>query len=70
MWFLGRVIPFLVVPEEDENWKNYIQLLEIVMAPAISEDEVAELGVLIHQVQYASQTSFYDSYATPHFEVS
>ena len=55
MWLLGRVIPFLVgedVPEEDEKWKNYVQLMEIVdllMAPAISEDEVAELGVLIHQ---------------------
>ena len=52
MWLLGRVIPFLVedIPEEDEKWKNYVQLMEIVdllMAPAISEYEVAELGVLI-----------------------
>ena len=55
MWLLGRVIPYLVgedVPEGDNKWKNYVQLLEIVdllMAPAISEDEVAELGVLICQ---------------------
>ena len=55
MWLLGRVIPYLVgedVPEGDDKWKNYVQLLEIVdllMAPAISEDEVAELGVLICQ---------------------
>lgn len=55
MWLLGRVIPYLIggsVPEGDVNWKNYLQLLEIVdllLAPEISEDEVGELGVLISQ---------------------
>ena len=47
--------PYLIganVPEGDVNWKNYLQLLEIVdllMAPEISEDEVGELTLLISQ---------------------
>lgn len=55
MWLLGRFIPFLIgkeIPEGDDNWMNYLQLLEVVdylMAPEITEDEVAELGVLVHQ---------------------
>ena len=55
MWLLGRVIPYLIgenIPEGDINWKNYLQLLEIVdllMAPEISEDEVGELTLLISQ---------------------
>ena len=53
MWLLGRVIPYLIgenVP--DVNWKNYLQFLEIVdllMAPEISEDKVGELTLLISQ---------------------
>ena len=61
MWLLGRMIPFLIgedIPEEDANWIYYVQLLEItdlLMAPEIAEDEVAELGVLIydHHAKFA-----------------
>ena len=53
MWLLGRLIPFLVgkyVDEDDAHWKNYLMLLEILdylMAPDISEDEVGYLSFLI-----------------------
>ena len=33
MWFLGRLLPLMVgqcVPESDEQWKCYIQLLRII----------------------------------------
>lgn len=55
MWLLGRVLPYLIgdqIPEGDEHWKNFLQLLEIVdllLAPEISDDEVAELSLLIRQ---------------------
>ena len=60
MWLLGRVLPYLVggyIPIDDPNWQNYLQLLNIVdllMAPEISEDEVGELTVLIqeHHVKF------------------
>lgn len=40
------------VSEEDEHWKNYLVLAEIMdylMAPDITEDEVGYLSVLIQQ---------------------
>ena len=52
MWLLGRVIPYLIGENmpRDINWKNNFQLLEIVdllMAPEIPEDEVGELSLNI-----------------------
>ena len=38
------------IPPTDEHWQNYLQLLQIVdllFAPSISEDEVGYLSVLI-----------------------
>lgn len=55
MWLLGRVLPFMIgsnVPEENQHWKNFLKLLEIVdylMAPDITEDEVGYLSILIQQ---------------------
>lgn len=55
MWLLGRILPFLIgsfMPHTDECWKNYLQMLEIVdmlLAPEISEDEVSYLHILIQQ---------------------
>ena len=40
------------MPEDDSNWLNYCQMLNIVdllMAPEITEDEVGELTVLIQE---------------------
>ena len=60
MWLLGRVLPYLVrgyVPVNDPNGQNYLQLLNIVdllVAPEISENKVGELTVLIqeHHVKF------------------
>ena len=45
------------IPEDDERWLNYLLLLEIVdllLAPEITEDEVAHLSSLIleHHLQF------------------
>ena len=77
MWLLGRVIPYLFgddIPEGDENWNNYLQLLEIVdmlMAPEISEDEVAELSILIQQHHFAFKQLYTASSVLPkhHFMI-
>ena len=53
MWLLGRILPYMIgehIPPTDEHWQNYLQLLQIVdllFAPSISEDEVGYLSVLI-----------------------
>jgi hypothetical protein len=53
MWLLGRILPYMIgehIPLTDEHWQNYLQLLQIVdllFAPFISEDEVGYLSVLI-----------------------
>lgn len=55
MWTLGRLFPFMVgeyIPEDDEYWLNYLLMLQItdyLLAPEITEDEVAELKVLIEE---------------------
>ena len=55
MWLLGRLLPYMIgahVPEDDPNWLNYCLMLSIVdllMAPVITEDEVGELTVLIQE---------------------
>lgn len=53
MWLLGRILPLLIgqyVPEEDERWMLYLQLMDIVdilFAPATSEDYAIYLSSLI-----------------------
>ena len=57
---LGRLLPVMIgerVPEDDENWENFLLLLEILdflMAPEINDDEVAHLDSLIlqHHTQF------------------
>ena len=52
-WLLGRLVPFSVgeqVPEEDRHWQNYLlllQILDLLLAPEITVDEVAHLSTLI-----------------------
>ena len=46
------------VPEDDDHWENFVLLLEILdflMAPEISDDEVAHLDSLIlqHHTQFS-----------------
>ena len=53
MWLLGRLLPIMIgkkIPEDDDNWSNYLVLLEIVdllFASEITEDEVCYLSTLI-----------------------
>lgn len=53
MWLLGRILSSLIgdmVPDDDEKWKNFLLLMEIVdflFCPTISEEECAYLAVLI-----------------------
>ncbi len=64
MALLGRLLPFMVgehVPVGDEFWANYLLLLQVVdllMAPEISEDEVALLDMMIRE----HHTTFVDLY--------
>lgn len=53
MWLLGRLLPMMVgdkIPHLDEHWSTYTDLLDIVdllLAPAITEDEVCNLATMI-----------------------
>ena len=55
-----RLLPYLIgnnIPHDDKHWQNYLQMLEIVdhlLAPEITEDEVGHLTVLIqHHINYS-----------------
>ena len=66
MWFLGRLIPYMfanAVPTDDKHWKNYLQMVEILdllMAPEISLDEIGYLSMLIK----AHHTAFVELYSS------
>ena len=53
MWTLARYLPHLIgqyVRNDDSYWLNFLTLLDItdyLMAPSITEDEIAYLKVLI-----------------------
>jgi len=55
MWLLGRILPLLLgdhIPDDDEHWQLYLQLMEIVdhlFCPEISSDQVAYLSTLINE---------------------
>ena len=54
VWLLGCILPLVIgdlVPEDDENWKNFLKLMDIVdilSCPIITEDNVAYLAALIN----------------------
>ena len=54
MWTLARFLPFAIghlIPEGNENWENYLHLLEImdiVFARRIPEEECGYLESLIN----------------------
>ena len=55
MRLLSRLLPYMIgsdVPVDDEHWDNFLLLLQIadlLMAPKITEDEVAFLQTLIEE---------------------
>ncbi len=87
MALLGRLLPFMVarhVPEADNYWANYLRLLRVVdllMAPEISADEVAVLDMLIREhhetfvhlypeESVTPKLALHGAYASPYHEVS
>ena len=60
MWTLASYLPILIgsyVPTDDENWENFITLLEItdyLVAPQLTIDEAALLKCLIqdHHIKF------------------
>jgi len=55
MWTLGRMLPVMIghlIPQEDEHWVHYVQLLEIVdliFAPTVNPESPGYLEVLIEE---------------------
>lgn len=53
MWLLGRILPLVIgdlVPRGDAKWENFLTMMRIVdilFAPAITEDLLAYLGQII-----------------------
>ena len=60
MWTLARYLPILIgtyIPNDDENWQNFLILLDItdyLVAPYLSTDEAAHLKVIIedHHIMF------------------
>ena len=60
MWLLGRLLPQMVghkVPDDDDHWINFIDLLWIVdllLAPELTEDDAVHTATLIsdHHLQF------------------
>jgi len=60
MWTLARYLPIIIghyIPNDDENWINYLSLLDIMdylVAPCITNDETAYLKILIkdHHINF------------------
>lgn len=71
MWLLGRLLPMMVgqhIPEGDEFWENYLLMLSItdlLLAPKITEDEVAYLQILISQHHTAFAELYPDASVIP-----
>ena len=53
MWLLGRILPLIIgdhVPEDNEHWLLFLQLMEIVdllFSPALTQDHAVYLSSLI-----------------------
>ena len=55
MWTMGRFLPLVIghkIPEGNEHWQNFLRLLDIMdilFARRIPEEECGYLEVLIHE---------------------
>lgn len=73
MWLLGRMLPMMVgnkVPAEDEYWLNFMDLLTIVdllMAPKLTEDDVVFLSILISDHHHEFVNLYPHASITPKF---
>ena len=66
-------MPLLIgehVPEDDENWMLFLQLMEIVdilFAPRVTEDHAVYLSTLISEHHIEFQTLYPDASILPKF---
>ena len=71
MWSLARCLPMLIgsyIPTGDENWTNYLILLDItdyLVAPCLTTDEVAFLKVMIEEHHHMFAQLYPDSSIIP-----
>ena len=71
MWCLSRYLPLLIgdlVPEDDNDWLNFLHLLDIVdyiLAPVCSEEVVAYLEHLIETFLLEFKASYPHCSITP-----
>ena len=55
MWCLAKFLPLMigaVVPDDDEHWQHYLQLLEIidiVFSPVVNTDDLGVLEGIIEE---------------------
>ena len=78
MWLLGCILPLLIadkVPNDDEHWMSFIQLMEIVshlFSPSVTQDQLATyLASLIsdHHSEFAKLYPDHSIIPKPHFMV-
>lgn len=77
MWLFGRILPLLIgeyIPEEDERWMLYLQLMDIVdilFSPTTSEDYAIYLSTLISDHHDEFRRLYPDSSIIPkmHFTI-
>lgn len=72
MWVLGRYLPILVgdcVPRSDEKWKNFLtlEIMDLLVAPSISTDELAYLKFLIEEHHSSFAELYPNASITPKF---
>lgn len=72
-WCLARLLPLMIgdkIPVDDCYWENYLTLLEILdylMAPVISLDDIAYLGTIIEQHHIHFKALYPNCSITPKF---
>ena len=67
MWTLARYLPIIVgsyIPDDDDNWENFLTLLDItdyLVAPCLSTDEAAHLKFIIQDHHITFKQLYPDS---------
>ena len=71
MWCLARMLPLIIgdsVPEENPHWENVLLLLiilEYILAPVVSQDDIGYLQLLIEQHHLEFKTLYPHCSITP-----
>lgn len=71
MWCLARLLPLIIgneIPDDNDNWCNYLLLLDIldyIFAPSLTPQSVAHLKILIDEHHQAFKRLYPDCPITP-----